>query len=138
MQLSVIILNYNVRYFLEQCLASVQEALIGINSEIIVVDNLSTDDSCDMIKSRFPNIKLIENDSNLGFPKGNNIGVASANGDIYTSVDYGATWTEINGVGTAPNYWYSSAISGDGKFLFLGESSYGSGDFIYKIAIPGA
>ncbi len=81
MQLSVIILNYNVRYFLEQCLASVQEALIGINSEIIVVDNLSTDDSCDMIKSRFPNIKLIENDSNLGFPKGNNIGVASANGD---------------------------------------------------------
>jgi GT2 family glycosyltransferase len=81
MQLSVIILNYNVRYFLEQCLASVQEALIGINSEIIVVDNLSSDDSCDMIKSRFPNIKLIENDSNLGFPKGNNIGVASANGD---------------------------------------------------------
>ena len=81
MQLSVIILNYNVRYFLEQCLASVQEALIGINSEIIVVDNLSSDDSCNMIKSRFPNIKLIENDSNLGFPKGNNIGVASANGD---------------------------------------------------------
>ena len=64
--------------------------------------------------------------------------VASTSGDIYTSVDYGATWTEINGVGTAPNYWYSSAISGDGKFLFLGESSYGSGDFIYKIAIPGA
>jgi len=64
--------------------------------------------------------------------------VASTNGDIYTSVDYGSTWTEINGVGTAPNYWYSSAISGDGKFLFLGESSYGSGDFIYKIAIPGA
>jgi GT2 family glycosyltransferase len=80
MQLSVIILNYNVRYFLEQCVASVQEALIGIDSEIIVVDNLSSDASCEMIKSRFPNIKLIENDSNLGFPKGNNIGVAQANG----------------------------------------------------------
>ena len=64
--------------------------------------------------------------------------VASSNGDIYTSVDYGSTWTEINGVGTAPNYWYSSAISGDGKFLFLGKYSSGSGDFIYKIAIPGA
>jgi hypothetical protein len=64
--------------------------------------------------------------------------VASANGDIYTSVDYGATWTEVNGVGSAPNSWYSSAISGDGKFLFLGKYAYGSGDYIYKIAIPGA
>ena len=64
--------------------------------------------------------------------------VASANGDIYTSVDYGSTWTEITGVGSAPNYWYSSAVSSDGKFLFLGKYSYGSGDNIYKIAIPGA
>ena len=81
MQLSVIILNYNVRYFLEQCVSSVQEALVNIDSEIIVVDNHSSDDSCEMIKSRFPNVKLIENNSNLGFPKGNNIGVAQANGD---------------------------------------------------------
>ena len=81
MQLSVIILNYNVRFFLEQCVASVQEALSNIDSEIIVVDNHSSDDSCEMIKSRFPNVKLIENNSNLGFPKGNNIGVAQANGD---------------------------------------------------------
>ncbi len=81
MQLSVIILNYNVRYFLEQCVASVQEALTNIDSEIIVVDNHSSDDSCEMIKSRFPNVKLIKNNSNLGFPKGNNIGVAQAKGD---------------------------------------------------------
>lgn len=80
MQLSVIILNYNVRYFLEQCVASVQEALKNIDSEIIVVDNYSQDDSCEMIKSRFPSVKLIKNNSNLGFPKGNNIGVAQANG----------------------------------------------------------
>ena len=46
MQLSVIILNYNVRYFLEQCLYSVQKALEGIEGEIIVIDNASTDDSC--------------------------------------------------------------------------------------------
>lgn len=81
MQLSVIILNYNVRFFLEQCVASVQEALTNIDSEIIVVDNNSSDDSCEMIKMRFPNVKLIINNSNLGFPKGNNIGVAVANGD---------------------------------------------------------
>ena len=81
MQLSVIILNYNVRFFLEQCVASVQEALTNIDSEIIVVDNDSSDDSCEMIKSRFPNVKLIKNNSNLGFPKGNNIGVAQAKGD---------------------------------------------------------
>ena len=80
MQLSVIILNYNVRYFLEQCVASVQEALKNIDSEIIVVDNHSSDASCEMISSRFPSVKLIENHSNLGFPKGNNIGVAQANG----------------------------------------------------------
>ena len=81
MQLSVIILNYNVRFFLEQCVASVQEALTNIDSEIIVVDNNSSDDSCEMIKMRFPNVNLIVNNSNLGFPKGNNIGVAAANGD---------------------------------------------------------
>jgi len=81
MQLSVIILNYNVRFFLEQCVASVQEALTNIDSEIIVVDNNSSDDSCEMIKSRFPNVKLIKNNSNLGFPKGNNIGVAQAKGN---------------------------------------------------------
>ena len=81
MQLSVIILNYNVRYFLEQCVASVQEALSNIDGEIIVVDNNSSDDSCEMMKSRFPNVKLIENTANSGFPKGNNIGVAQAKGD---------------------------------------------------------
>lgn len=80
MQLSVIILNYNVRYFLEQCVLSVQEALSGIDGEIIVIDNNSTDDSCLMMKKRFPDVKLIENSENFGFPKGNNIGVAQARG----------------------------------------------------------
>jgi GT2 family glycosyltransferase len=80
MQLSVIILNYNVRYFLEQCVLSVQAALKNIDSEIIVVDNNSADDSCGMIRRRFPHVKLIANTENAGFPKGNNIGVASAQG----------------------------------------------------------
>jgi GT2 family glycosyltransferase len=81
MQLSVIILNYNVRYFLEQCILSVQKALENIDSEIIVVDNNSSDDSCAMVKSLFPNVMLIENSDNLGFPKGNNIGVTQAKGE---------------------------------------------------------
>lgn len=80
MQLSVIILNYNVRYFLEQCVLSVQKALENIDGEIIVIDNNSSDDSCAMMKELFPNVKLIENKENLGFPKGNNIGVAKAKG----------------------------------------------------------
>ena len=81
MQLSVIILNYNVRYFLELCVLSVQNAIQNLDAEIIVIDNNSQDDSCEMMKKRFPNVKLIENKENSGFPKGNNIGVALAQGD---------------------------------------------------------
>lgn len=81
MQLSVIILNYNVRHFLELCILSVQNALSNIDGEIIVVDNNSSDDSCQMMQHRFPNILLIQNVENFGFPKGNNIGVAKANGE---------------------------------------------------------
>jgi GT2 family glycosyltransferase len=81
MQLSVIILNYNVRYFLELCVLSVESALKNIDSEIIVIDNDSSDDSCEMMKTRFPNVKLIQNNKNLGFPKGNNIGVDQAKGE---------------------------------------------------------
>ncbi len=80
MQLSVIILNYNVRYFLETCVLSVQKAIQNLDAEIIVIDNNSTDSSCQMMKSRFPNIQLIQNTENLGFPKGNNIAVNQANG----------------------------------------------------------
>ena len=81
MQISVVILNYNVRFFLEQCVISVEKALQNLEGEIIVVDNNSPDDSCAMMKQRFPHIKLIENKENSGFPKGNNIGVAEAKGE---------------------------------------------------------
>ena len=65
MQLSVVILNYNVRYFLEQCILSVQEALLTLDAEIIVVDNNSSDDSCLMMKNKFPDVRLIQNNRNL-------------------------------------------------------------------------
>lgn len=80
MQLSVVILNYKVRFFLEQCLYSVQKAIATIDAEVIVVDNASSDDSCAMVRERFPKVKLIANAENYGFPKGNNIGVAEAKG----------------------------------------------------------
>ena len=54
MKLSVIILNYNVRYFLEACLRSVQSAIEGMDAEIIVIDNNSPDDSCEMMQNTFP------------------------------------------------------------------------------------
>ena len=81
MQLSVVILNYNVRYFLEQCVFSVQKAISNLDAEIIVVDNHSPDDSVAMMRSRFPEVKLIASSENAGFPKGNNIGVAQAKGE---------------------------------------------------------
>lgn len=81
MKLSVIILNYNVRDFLELCLKSVETAIATIDAEIIVIDNNSQDDSCAMVKKIFPSVKLIENKDNSGFSKGNNIGVAQAKGE---------------------------------------------------------
>ncbi|MEO8773237.1 MAG: glycosyltransferase family 2 protein [Gelidibacter sp.] len=81
MKLSVVILNYNVRYFLELCIKSVQAAIDGLDAEIIVVDNHSSDESCAMVKRLFPKVILIENKDNFGFSKGNNIGVAQAKGE---------------------------------------------------------
>ena len=81
MKLSVVIVNYNVRYFLELCLKSVEAAITSIDAEIIVVDNNSSDESCKMIKQLFPNIHLLENKDNVGFSKANNQGVAVAKGD---------------------------------------------------------
>ena len=81
-KLSVIIVNYKVPFFLEQCLLSVQVALKNISSEIIVVDNNSRDESCAMIKEKFGKVKLIENKENFGFSKANNIGVNAASGEF--------------------------------------------------------
>jgi GT2 family glycosyltransferase len=81
MKLSVIIVNYNVKYFLEQCLFSVKKALEGIESEIFVVDNNSVDGSCQMIKEKFVDIKLIENDENEGFSYANNQAIRMATGE---------------------------------------------------------
>lgn len=78
--LSIIIVNYNVRYFLEQCLQSVFDSCKHINAEVIVVDNNSHDTSCEMIQAKFPKVILIANKKNTGFSTANNQGVAIAKG----------------------------------------------------------
>ena len=78
--LSVVILNYNVKHYIYQCIISVQRALEGIDSEIIVVDNHSTDGSVPFLQQHFPEIVYIENSANLGFSKANNIAVRAAKG----------------------------------------------------------
>lgn len=80
--LSIIIVNYNGEKFLLNCLSSVQENCKGIAFEIIVVDNNSIDKSVDLIKNNFPEVILIQNHENLGFAKGNNIGVNQSKGDL--------------------------------------------------------
>lgn len=81
MKLSVIIVNYNVKYFLEVCLHSVIRAIEGIDAEVIVVDNNSTDGSVAWIADKFPQIKLIANKDNKGFSKANNQAAAIAQGE---------------------------------------------------------
>lgn len=80
MKLSVIIVNYNVKYFIEQCLHSVYKALTGIEGEVIVVDNNSVDGSCEMIQEKFPQATLIANKKNVGFSKANNQGIHISKG----------------------------------------------------------
>ena len=72
MKLSVVIVSYNVKYFLEQCLRSVYAAAEGIDAEVWVVDNNSTDGSVQMVRERFPQVQLIANSDNPGFATANN------------------------------------------------------------------
>ena len=81
MKLSVIIVNYNVKYFLELCLHSVLRAAEGVDAEVIVVDNNSKDESCSMVRVKFPSVILIENKENAGFSRANNQAVAIAKGE---------------------------------------------------------
>lgn len=81
MDLSVIIVNYNVQCFLQQCLASVFLASEGIDMEAWVVDNGSVDGSVEMVRQQFPQVHLIANNDNPGFAKANNQALREATGD---------------------------------------------------------
>ena len=80
MELSVIIVNYRVRFFLELCLFSVEAATRGLDAEILVVDNHSGDDSLTYLRPRFPQVQFIENKENIGFGAANNQALAQARG----------------------------------------------------------
>lgn len=81
MKLSVVIVSYNVRPFLTACLDSVQRALEGIESEVFVVDNCSTDDTVEVIAREYAWVHLIINKENLGFSKGNNLAIRQSKGE---------------------------------------------------------
>lgn len=81
MKLSVVIVSYNVRSFLTACLDSVQRALEGIESEVFVVDNHSSDDSVEAIARDYTWVHLINNKDNLGFSKANNIAIRESKGE---------------------------------------------------------
>ena len=80
MDLSIIIVNYNVKEFLQNLIHSVEKATGNIKYEIIVVDNASDDGSVDFLKEKFPGVRLIANKKNLGFSRANNQGLAVAKG----------------------------------------------------------
>ena len=81
MKLSIVIVSYNVRAFVEQCLDSVQKASEGIATEVFVVDNASADDTVEVIGSRYPWVHLIANSENLGFASANNIAIRQSAGE---------------------------------------------------------
>jgi len=78
--LSVVIVNYNVREFLEQALRSVQRAAAGLEVEVLVVDNNSVDGSPEMVRADFPEVRLIANNENVGFGRANNQALREARG----------------------------------------------------------
>ncbi|HEY4789065.1 MAG TPA: glycosyltransferase [Bacteroidales bacterium] len=131
MKLSIIIVNYNVRYFLEQCLFSVYKAISQIEAEVIVVDNNSVDGSEVMIRSRFPEIKLIVNQQNLGFAKANNQALTVAKGEYMLLLNPDTVLEETT-LGSCLSFMDLHKETGalgpkmiDGKGRFLPESKRG-------------
>lgn len=80
MDISIIIVNWNTKDLLLGCLASLHSEASRLENEIIVVDNASTDDSVNAVRERFPRVKIIQNQTNLGFAKANNIGILESSG----------------------------------------------------------
>lgn len=131
MKLSVIIVNYNVEYFLEQCLNSCSLAMKGIDGEIFVVDNCSVDGSVQMVKDKFPHVKLMANEENLGFSKANNQAIHQSKGE-YVLLLNPDTVVEEDTFQQVVNFMDEHSDVGglgvkmvDGKGKFLPESKRG-------------
>lgn len=131
MKLTVIIVNYNVKYFLEQCLHAAQKAALKVSSEIIVVDNDSVDGSCQMVEEKFPEVQLISNRENLGFSKANNQAIRISKGEYIlllnpdTVVEEDSFLKIIRFMDETPEAGGLGVKMIDGKGRFLPESKRG-------------
>lgn len=127
-KLSIIIVNYNVKHFLEQCLISVYNAVSNIQAEVFVVDNNSVDGSCALIKERFKDVKLIENKKNYGFSFANNQAIKKAKGEYILLLNPDTVVKEdtfekcIGFMDKHPNSGGLTVKMIDGKGKFLPES----------------
>lgn len=81
MKLSIIIVNYNVKYYLEQCLNSIQKSVKDHQVEVIVTDNASSDGSIEYLEPKFPHVKFIANKENAGFARANNQAIKASSGE---------------------------------------------------------
>jgi GT2 family glycosyltransferase len=130
-KLSVIIVNYNVKFFLEQALLSVRKAMNGIEVEVWVVDNNSVDGSVQMLRSRFPDVHLITNNQNTGFAGANNQAIAQCKGEYIlllnpdTVVEEDTFSKVIAFMDTHPDAGGLGVKMIDGKGRFLPESKRG-------------
>ena len=129
--LSVVIVNYNVVFFLEQCLNSVFAASKNLNIQIFVVDNNSVDGSINLLKENFSSVVLIENKENVGFSKANNQAIKRANSP-YVLLLNPDTVIEEDTFDKCIDFMNSNADCGglglrmlDGKGNFLPESKRG-------------
>ncbi len=128
MDLSIIIVNYNVRHFLEQCLHSVQKAIGGIRAEVFVVDNNSVDGSVTEIRQKFPWVRLIVNKENLGFSKANNQAIRQSAGRYVLLLNPDTVVEEdtfrkcLDFMETRPDAGALGVKMIDGKGAFLPES----------------
>jgi GT2 family glycosyltransferase len=109
MDVSVIIVNYNTKSLLKDCLNSIFEKTIGIEFEIIIVDNASIDGSQEMVKKEFAEVTLIENDENLGFGRANNIGAKVSRGRFLFFLNSDTMLIE-NSIKILLNFYESSSI----------------------------
>jgi O-antigen biosynthesis protein len=131
MKLSVIIVNYNVKYFLEQCLKSVFISGKDMEMEVFVVDNNSVDGSVEMVKEKFPKVKLIANKENTGFSHANNQAIKKAAGE-YVLLLNPDTVVEDNTFPRVVEFMDKTPDAGglgvkmiDGQGVFLPESKRG-------------
>lgn len=131
MKLSIVIVNYNVKYFLEQCLHSVLKACDGVAAEVFVVDNNSVDGSMEMVRSRFPSVIRIENKVNTGFSKANNQAIRESKGEYLlllnpdTVVEEDTFRKIIDFMDAHPNAGGLGVKMLDGTGKFLPESKRG-------------